>query len=803
MEGPLVSDTTELLNGAPTAPEDAPVGTSAPSAAAAGPSGDVGSAGAKAPAAKSRSRSGGTGLSSLLMPELQQIAHTMGIQGAGRMRKGQLVEAIEAKQGGGPRQEAGAAKRTSDKRVASRKQGAMGSGTGPSAGIGEAPAAGLGDAAHGGIGSDAPAQQQLSFDQETAAPRATVGRRNGRAQQPAQAPAQPSVADQVPAQQSPVEQAAAPQASAVQADAQPSADAATGNRDDAQAGEAAPGEAQRTDRRRRSNRRDEQPARGREQNAREPGTREQGTRDQSAREPGTREQGTRDAGRDNGTREQSTRDGGRDNGTREQSTRDGGRDNGGREQSSRDNGGREQSSRDNGGREQSSRDNGGRDAGRDNGGRDQGGDRREPMAARAGNGGDQYDDGRGGRSRDRFRNRNRRRDRQAEPEPVISEDDVVVPIAGILDVLEAQGYAFVRTTGYLPGPNDVYVSLSQVRKHGLRKGDVIEGAVRQARDGERREKFNALVRLDKVNGLDPEKAVNRPEFSKLTPLYPQDRLRLETDAGNMTTRIIDLICPIGKGQRGLIVSPPKAGKTMILQSIANAITKNNPECHLMVVLVDERPEEVTDMQRTVKGEVIHSTFDHPADDHTTVAELAIERAKRLVEMGHDVVLLLDNITRLGRAYNNSAPASGRILSGGVDSTALYPPKRFFGAARNIEHGGSLTILAAALVETGSRMDEVIFEEFKGTGNMELRLRRELAEKRLFPAVDVGASSTRKEEILLPPDELKIIWQLRRVLHALEPQQALELLMEQMRKTKSNAEFLLQVQKTTLGSNSDR
>jgi transcription termination factor Rho len=425
-------------------------------------------------------------------------------------------------------------------------------------------------------------------------------------------------------------------------------------------------------------------------------------------------------------------------------------------------------------------------------------------ASRGPEGGDQYDDGdRGGRSRDRFRNRNRRRDRQAEPEMVISEDDVLIPIAGILDVLEAQGYAFVRTTGYLPGSNDVYVSLSQVRKNGLRKGDVIEGAVRQPRDGERREKFNALVRLDKVNGLDPEKSIARPEFAKLTPLYPQDRLRLETDAGNMTTRIIDLICPIGKGQRGLIVSPPKAGKTMILQSIANAITKNNPECHLMVVLVDERPEEVTDMQRTVKGEVIHSTFDHPADDHTTVAELAIERAKRLVEMGHDVVILLDNITRLGRAYNNSAPASGRILSGGVDSTALYPPKRFFGAARNIENGGSLTILAAALVETGSRMDEVIFEEFKGTGNMELRLRRELAEKRLFPAVDVGASSTRKEEILLPPDELKIIWQLRRVLHALEPQQALELLMEQMRKTKSNAEFLLQVQRTTLGSSNER
>jgi transcription termination factor Rho len=415
---------------------------------------------------------------------------------------------------------------------------------------------------------------------------------------------------------------------------------------------------------------------------------------------------------------------------------------------------------------------------------------------------DDDDGGRGGRrSRDRFRNRNRRRGdaRGSEPETVIADDDVLIPIAGILDVLE--NYAFVRTTGYLPGSNDVYVSLSQVRKNGLRKGDVIEGAVRQPREGERREKFNALVRLDKVNGLDPEESSARPEFSKLVPLYPQDRLRLETEGGNLATRIIDLVTPIGKGQRGLIVSPPKAGKTMILQAIANAITKNNPETHLMVVLVDERPEEVTDMQRSVKGEVIHSTFDHPADDHTTVAELAIERAKRLVEMGHDVVVLLDSITRLGRAYNQSAPASGRILSGGVDSTALYPPKRFFGAARNIENGGSLTILATALIETGSRMDEVIFEEFKGTGNMELRLRRELADKRLFPAVDVDASGTRKEEILMAPDELKIIWQLRRVLHALEPQQALELLMEQMRKTKSNAEFLLQVQKTTLGMGS--
>jgi len=413
--------------------------------------------------------------------------------------------------------------------------------------------------------------------------------------------------------------------------------------------------------------------------------------------------------------------------------------------------------------------------------------------------GDDDSEGRGGRrNRDRFRNRNRRRgDRGGDAEPVITEDDVLIPIAGILDVLD--NYAFIRTTGYLPGANDVYVSLSQVRKHGLRKGDVIEGAVRQPREGERREKFNALVRLDKINGLDPEESRARPEFAKLVPLYPQERLRLETDPTNLTTRIIDLIAPIGKGQRGLIVSPSKAGKTLILQAIANAITKNNPECHLMVVLVDERPEEVTDMQRTVKGEVIYSTFDRPAEDHTTVAELAIERAKRLAEMGHDVVVLLDSITRLGRAYNLSAPASGRIMSGGVDSTALYPPKRFFGAARNIEHGGSVTILATALIETGSRADEVIFEEFKGTGNMELRLRRELADKRIFPAVDVDASGTRKEDLLLTPEELRIVWQLRRVLHALEPQQALEVLMDRMKGTKSNAEFLLQVQKTTVST----
>jgi transcription termination factor Rho len=417
--------------------------------------------------------------------------------------------------------------------------------------------------------------------------------------------------------------------------------------------------------------------------------------------------------------------------------------------------------------------------------------------------GEEDEEGRGRRrrrrGRDRFRDRDNRRgpgSRDRFDEPAFSEDDVLIPVAGILDILD--NYAFVRTSGYLPGPGDVYVSLAMVKRHGLRKGDAITGAVRQPKEGERREKFNALVRIDTINGADPDAAHHRPEFAKLTPLYPQERLRLEDDASHLTTRVIDLVAPIGKGQRGLIVSPPKAGKTLVLQAVANAITHNNPECHLMVVLVDERPEEVTDMQRTVKGEVIASTFDRPADDHTSVAELAIERAKRLVELGHDVVVLLDSITRLGRAYNIAAPASGRILSGGVDSSALYPPKRFFGAARNIENGGSLTILATALVETGSRMDEVIFEEFKGTGNMELRLSRSLADKRIFPAVDVDASGTRREEILMSREELQVVWKLRRVLAALDQQQAIELLLNKLKETRSNIEFLMQVQKTTPG-----
>jgi transcription termination factor Rho len=661
------------------------------------------------------------GLSAMLLPELQRIAQSEGITGTAKMRKGQLIAAIEERrQGGEPR--TALQTQTSDNSVQRKapagagadrtfEQDAMESQTSTQPGLGGAAAGGIGEGpvgSEGGIGGAHAASEVV-----------TAG--NG-------APAGGGVT------------------------AGPAGDEAQ------QAGDG-----QRGDRRRRNPRRDDG------------GDQARGASDDDGREQnreGGREQGGRDGG--SGGREQ------------------GGRDQGGREQGNRDQGGRDQGNRDQGGRDQGGRDQGNRDqGGRDQGNRDQG------------NRGDDDRDGSGSRrNRDRFRNRNtgnRRRERGGgnEAEPVISEDDVLIPIAGILDVLD--NYGFVRTTGYLPGSNDVYVSLSQVRRYGLRKGDVIEGAIRQPREGERREKFNALVRLDKINGLDPEAAKNRPEFSKLVPLYPQDRLRLESEPTIMTTRIIDLICPIGKGQRGLIVSPPKAGKTMILQAIANAITKNNPECHLMVVLVDERPEEVTDMQRTVKGEVIHSTFDRPAEDHTTVAELAIERAKRLVEMGHDVVVLLDSITRLGRAYNLAAPASGRIMSGGVDSTALYPPKRFFGAARNIEHGGSLTILATALIETGSRADEVIFEEFKGTGNMELRLRRELSDKRIFPAVDVDASSTRKEELLMTPEELRIVWQLRRVLHSLEPQQALEVLMDRMKGTKSNAEFLLLVQKTSPGA----
>jgi len=376
------------------------------------------------------------------------------------------------------------------------------------------------------------------------------------------------------------------------------------------------------------------------------------------------------------------------------------------------------------------------------------------------------------------------------------EEIATAPIrTGILDVL-GEGYGFLPPSGYLPGPDDVYVSRSQIRRFALRKGDEVAGKIRQPRDNE---KYYALLQIETVNGVDPDTARQRREFDKLTPLFPDERFRLEGDPKDITQRIIDLVAPIGKGQRGMVVSPPKAGKTTVLKQIADGILHSDPEAHVIVLLVDERPEEVTDWQRTVEAaEVVYSTFDKPADQHTQVTELVLERAKRLVEAGTNVVILLDSITRLARAYNLSAPASGRILSGGVDSTALYPPKRFFGAARNIEEGGSLTIIASALVETGSRMDEVIFEEFKGTGNMELRLDRSLSEKRIYPAINIEASGTRKEERLMPTEELALAWRLRRVLHALEPAAALELLIDKVRATKSNEQFLREISKAPTG-----
>ena len=402
-------------------------------------------------------------------------------------------------------------------------------------------------------------------------------------------------------------------------------------------------------------------------------------------------------------------------------------------------------------------------------------------------------------NRRRRRRRGRDRDRQGEDAGQPQNDNwdgEPVEVAGFLD-LRDEGYGFLRVKGFLPSRDDVYVSVKQTRQLGLRKGDFLEGASRPAGRGE---KNPALLRIDKVNGGDPEKARERPRFEDLTPLFPDERLRLEREdlPGDMTSRIVDLIAPIGKGQRGLIVSPPKAGKTTVMKTIAQSIEHNNPEVHLMVLLVDERPEEVTDMRRSVRGDVIASTFDRPSDEHTQVAELASERAKRMVEMGKDVVIILDGITRLARAYNLAAPATGRIMSGGIDTGALYPPKKFFGAARNVEEGGSLTILATALVETGSKMDEVIFEEFKGTGNMELRLDRKAAEKRIYPAIDVDASSTRHEELLFERTQLQQVWKLRRVLSGLAAEgntgAGLELLIDRMRTFPNNDVFLAEIAK---------
>ncbi|HVG65112.1 MAG TPA: transcription termination factor Rho [Actinomycetota bacterium] len=467
-------------------------------------------------------------------------------------------------------------------------------------------------------------------------------------------------------------------------------------------------------------------------------------------------------------------------------------------------------------------DQGGGDRGQDQGGGDRGqgqgqgqGQRRDRDRDWGGQGGgnrwDNQQQGQGGgRRRNRNRNRNRNRgggggfndqgnvallerpdyrDRQQQ-----ADDRPEVSRTGTLDIRSQDGYGFLRVNGYLPGSEDVYVPLSMIRRMGLRRGDEIEGTVKLPRDSE---KYAALSRVDKVNNLDPEEARSRRDFKDLTPLYPLERLRLEHNPTEISTRVMDLMCPIGKGQRGLIVSPPKAGKTTLMKQIANAISENNPEVYLIILLTDERPEEVTDMQRSTKAHVIYSTFDRPSEEHCQVAELTIERAKRLVEYGQDVVVLLDGITRLSRAYNLATPASGKILSGGVDSSALYPPKRFFGAARNLEEGGSLTILATALVDTGSRMDEVIFEEFKGTGNMEVRLDRKLSERRIFPALDIDASSTRKEELLLTEEELVVAWKLRRVLGALDPAQALELVVDRMRQSKTNAEFLRHIQRANI------
>ncbi|MFB9642760.1 transcription termination factor Rho [Agromyces lapidis] len=697
-------------------------------------------------------------LTGLKVAELQELAVSLGIVGASKLRKGELVEAITARQA----EQAGDVAPTLDFDGAAA---AADPAPAETAAV-EAPAAPAAESAP----IEAPAAEQAAS--EASAPEPAAPRRG---RQPRRATSATTAAAQhvngggagvglVPANDDEAREAA-------RAAVREALAAATGEgaRPATAEGE---GEQAQTD----------EPRQGRGRN--------RGRRGGERGERGGNERGERgdDAQKQGGDRRQNGQNGQGDAAQ------------GGEQRSKRDEGGKSAERQGDAEKGKQGRDGQGRDGqGREGQGRD--GQGRDGQGREGQNQGQNRDaqqqlEGEGGR-RSRYRDRKRRGQGAAgdELEPEILDDDVLIPIAGILDVLD--NYAFVRTTGYLPGPSDVYVSLGQVKKYNLRKGDAVVGSIKQPRDNEAnsRQKYNALVKVDSVNGQSIDEAAARVEFQKLTPLYPQERLRLETEPTKLTQRIIDLVAPIGKGQRGLIVAPPKAGKTIVLQQIANAISINNPEVHLMVVLVDERPEEVTDMQRTVKGEVIASTFDRPAEDHTTVAELAIERAKRLVELGHDVVVLLDSITRLGRAYNLAAPASGRILSGGVDASALYPPKRFFGAARNIENGGSLTILATALVETGSKMDEVIFEEFKGTGNSELRLSRQLADKRIFPAVDVNASSTRREEMLLSPDEVKITWKLRRALAGLDQQPALEAVLGRLKETQSNVEFLMLMQKS--------
>ncbi len=738
-----MTDTTDLLQDAGPATE--PPAAPAQGAPAAAPrtrrratSGSATTGSAQASSAGSGSAGSGS-LSAMVLPALQALAGDLGIGSTGRMRKSQLIEAIQAKQG-------------------------MASGAVP------------------------PAVAAPSVVPPAAAASAVTARANGRRAAPIRADREP-VAETAPVAE-PVRADEVGRTDTAPPADEPRADGGADTTDEDRP--------ERVDRGRerfleREARRQERLAQQAEGGDVAPATGVP-VADRAERQPQNRDAQNRDAqNRDAQNRDAQNRDAqNRDLAPTRQPQRDTqNRDTQNRDTQNRDTQNRDTVNRDTQNRDTVNRDTQNRDTvNRDTQDSDGTGPRR-----------DEDDDATGRRGRFRERGRNRRSGRGADRyagsdnEPVVSDDDVLVPIGGILDILD--NYGFVRTSGYLTGPNDVYVSLQQVRKYGLRRGDAVTGAVRQQREGERKDKYNALVRLDSVNGLDVEEARKRPEFTKLTPLYPQDRLRLETEPGVLTTRVIDLVMPVGKGQRALIVSPPKAGKNMVMQAIANAISVNNPEVHLMVVLVDERPEEVTDMQRSVKGEVIASTFDRPPQDHITVAELSIERAKRLVELGHDVVVLLDSITRLGRAYNLGAPASGRILTGGVDSAALYPPKRFLGAARNVENGGSLTIFATALVETGSAMDTVIFEEFKGTGNAELKLDRRLADKRIFPAIDVDASGTRKEEILLAPEELRIVLQLRRVLHALDTTASLELLLDKMKKTRTNVEFLMQIQKTTV------
>ncbi|MDJ1369884.1 transcription termination factor Rho [Gulosibacter molinativorax] len=676
-------------------------------------------------------------LSAMRVADLQRIAQELGIKGAARMRKTVLVEAIEAAQSGNTAQAPAAAPAEATKQEAPKSEVPAQEAPKQEAPAQEAPV------------QDAPKQEAPAQDApKQDAPERPATRRNRPAQSRQQSAAEPEQDEAALAVADLLDQAL----DNVGADA--------GKQDEQQADRAARGQGQRG-----QSTRGGRNQRGGQQEA-QSGDRQQAGEQQGGEQQTERQRAERaaDAPR---TLDDIILPPARDEGDDEDSSQDG-RDG---QQS-----GRKRSRNRNRGKGQQPEDQGQQ--------KDEGGQPKQ-QPARAG-------EDQNGKQNQNQRQRDRKRSHRDDADPEIAPDDVLLPIAGILDVLD--NYAFVRTSGYLAGVNDVYVSLGQVKKYGLRKGDAIVGAIRQPREGEHhggRQKYNALVRVDTINGETPDSNRERPEFDNLTPLYPNERIELETENGHAAQRMIDLFAPIGKGTRGLIIAPPKSGKSIILERIANAIAQNSPDTHLMLVLVDERPEEVTRLERTIHGEVVASTFDMPAENHTTIAELAIERAKRLVELGLDVVVLLDSITQLCRAYNLTAPASGRIIAGGVDASALYPPKRFFGAARKVENGGSLTILATAMVETGSRTDEVILEEFAGTGNMELRLSREIADKRIFPALDIQQSSTLHEEELLSPNELEVTWAIRRALHG-DAQASLEAVLERISSTSSNEEFLASV-----------